>query len=223
MLCTANKLTELDVRNCPKLTELACSSNELSELDVSACPALSILYCEQNKLSSLDVSGAPALTDLYCYKNPLTVLNADNCPKLRSISCEMGSLTELNVSDCPVLKYLFCEENSLSVLDISECPSLINLVKNVEKVDKGTYFEYDDWSRWGTLKVDKTVQLITEKISITDIILSSDTFTYTGSAIKPKVVVKYQSTVLDPSTDYTLSYKNNTNAGTATVTVTGKG
>ena len=46
---------------------------------------------------------------------------------------------------------------------------------------------------------------------------------YTGSAIKPSVTVKNGSVVLVKNTDYTLSYKNNVNAGTATVTVTGKG
>ena len=32
-----------------------------------------------------------------------------------------------------------------------------------------------------------------------------------------------RSTTLKASTDYTVSYKNNTNAGKATVTITGKG
>ena len=47
--------------------------------------------------------------------------------------------------------------------------------------------------------------------------------TYTGKAITPKPTVKVGSTTLKLNTDYTLSYKNNVNAGTATVTVTGKG
>ena len=48
-------------------------------------------------------------------------------------------------------------------------------------------------------------------------------YAYTGSAIKPAPTVKVGSTTLKSGTDYTLSYKNNTNAGTATVTITGKG
>lgn len=47
--------------------------------------------------------------------------------------------------------------------------------------------------------------------------------TYTGSAIKPSVTVRQNGTALVLGRDYTLSYKNNTNPGTATVTVTGKG
>ena len=49
--------------------------------------------------------------------------------------------------------------------------------------------------------------------------------TYTGSAITPEVEVKdtARNTVLTKNTDYTISYKNNVNAGTATITITGKG
>lgn len=47
--------------------------------------------------------------------------------------------------------------------------------------------------------------------------------TYTGSQIKPVPYVKYNGRVLKKDTDYTLSYKSNTNAGTAYVVVTGKG
>ena len=47
--------------------------------------------------------------------------------------------------------------------------------------------------------------------------------TYTGKALTPKPTVRVGSTTLREGTDYTLSYKNNTIAGTASVIVTGKG
>ena len=46
---------------------------------------------------------------------------------------------------------------------------------------------------------------------------------YTGKAIKPSVTVKDGTKTLVKGTDYTISYKNNKNIGTATVTITGKG
>lgn len=47
---------------------------------------------------------------------------------------------------------------------------------------------------------------------------------YTGSPLTPALTVKNQSgTTLTPTTDYTVTYANNTNVGTATVTVTGAG
>ena len=46
---------------------------------------------------------------------------------------------------------------------------------------------------------------------------------YTGKALTPAPVVKLNDKVLVKGTDYTVSYKNNKNAGTATVTITGTG
>lgn len=46
---------------------------------------------------------------------------------------------------------------------------------------------------------------------------------YTGSAIKPGITVTYNGTKLTLNENYTVSYKNNTNIGKATVTITGKG
>ena len=64
-----------------------------------------------------------------------------------------------------------------------------------------------------------------EPISITNctINLSSSSYTYDGKAKTPSVMVKYGSKTLVKGTDYAVAYKNNVNAGTATVTVTGKG
>ena len=47
--------------------------------------------------------------------------------------------------------------------------------------------------------------------------------TYTGKGITPSVTVKYNGITLTNGTDYTVSYSNHINPGTATVTITGKG
>lgn len=47
--------------------------------------------------------------------------------------------------------------------------------------------------------------------------------TYTGSAITPSLTITYGGANLVQDTDYTVSYTNNINYGTATVTITGKG
>jgi len=46
---------------------------------------------------------------------------------------------------------------------------------------------------------------------------------YTGKAIKPNPTIKNGKVALKNGTDYTVSYKNNTKLGTATVTIKGKG
>ena len=51
--------------------------------------------------------------------------------------------------------------------------------------------------------------------------LETSTFSYDGTAKEPAVTVKDGQTVI-PASEYTVSYSNNTNAGTATVTITDK-
>lgn len=53
--------------------------------------------------------------------------------------------------------------------------------------------------------------------------LSASSYTYDGTAKKPGVTVKYGGTTLTEGTDYSVAYVNNTNVGTATVTVMGTG
>ncbi|MBR5578738.1 MAG: hypothetical protein IKW28_07065, partial [Lachnospiraceae bacterium] len=48
-------------------------------------------------------------------------------------------------------------------------------------------------------------------------------YTYTGKAIKPQVEIYEGTALLTEKKDYTLSYKNNKNAGNATIVVKGKG
>lgn len=73
------------------------------------------------------------------------------------------------------------------------------------------------------LSGSRTVTFPIEKadISSTDIAVKNATFT--GSAVKPSVTVKLGNVALKEGTHYTLSYKNNVNAGTAQVIVSGKG
>ena len=47
--------------------------------------------------------------------------------------------------------------------------------------------------------------------------------TYSGSAIKQNLTLRYAGKTLKENTDYTLTYKNNINPGTATVTIKGQG
>ena len=73
----------------------------------------------------------------------------------------------------------------------------------------------------GTLS--KAYTISKDAISSCTVTLSATSYTYSGSAKKPTVTVKDGTKTLVSGTDYTVAYSNNTKAGTATVTVTGKG
>jgi hypothetical protein len=66
-----------------------------------------------------------------------------------------------------------------------------------------------------------TVSAITTTLTVT---VAAGTYTYNGAEQKPAATVKAGETTLTPTTDYTLAYSANINAGTAaTVTATGTG
>ena len=82
---------------------------------------------------------------------------------------------------------------------------------NVSVVGKGNYS--------GTITKNFTISANSTTLSVT---LGTTSYTYDGTAKQPAVTVKSGNTTL-AATDYDVAYSNNTNAGTATVSVTGKG
>ncbi|MDD6069368.1 MAG: type I pullulanase [Clostridiales bacterium] len=83
-------------------------------------------------------------------------------------------------------------------------------------VDQGNgYVKY-------TCKVCPETQVTREDGSF-DVEIKAKQYVYDGKEKKPEVIATDGDTVLNENTDYTVIYQNNTNAGTATVIVTGKG
>ncbi len=90
---------------------------------------------------------------------------------------------------------------------------------------KATYTSTGTQTRTCT-KCNKTetktiAKLKATAISKCTIKLSKTSAAYTGKALKPSVTVKNGKTTLKAGTHYTVTYKNNTKIGKATVTITG--
>lgn len=83
----------------------------------------------------------------------------------------------------------------------------------------------DGWSYFGPNHLDKLRGIDGEPTSITGatITVSPTSYIYDGAAKRPSVTVRYGSATLVNGKQYAASYKNNVNAGTATVVVTGIG
>ena len=79
------------------------------------------------------------------------------------------------------------------------------------------------WSDNTTSPKSVSWKISAKSVSSLTVTLPSESYTYTGGEIKPEPTVKDGSTTLTKGTDYTVSYSNHTNVGTATVTITGKG
>ena len=77
----------------------------------------------------------------------------------------------------------------------------------------------------GNFKGEVKVQwsIVAANANLFNISLGTTEYIYDGTAKTPTVTVKDGEATLVENTDYTLAYTDNTNAGTATVTATGKG
>jgi len=85
----------------------------------------------------------------------------------------------------------------------------------------GSLYKSDEATRFYAVW-KKNQNSTTKPISITSAAVRTSVV-YTGALRKPAVTVKAGSTVLKNGTDYTLTYTDNRNVGTAKVTVKGKG
>lgn len=74
-----------------------------------------------------------------------------------------------------------------------------------------------------TGEVNKTYKIKAKSIAGLSATLYTASYIYNGSARKPEVTVKDGTKKLTDNVDYTITYSNNTNAGTGKVTITGKG
>ena len=84
------------------LDTLRCYNNKLTTLDVSNCPALSYLKCAWNKLTSLDVSNNTALSYLAFGRKQLTSLDVSNNTEVTLLNIsEMPTLIEVCVWTIP--------------------------------------------------------------------------------------------------------------------------
>ena len=74
----------------------------------------------------------------------------------------------------------------------------------------------------GTIENDFTIYPV--YLSSTVVTLSGNIYEFTGSEIKPTVTIvrEFDNTALKEGIDYSVTYSNNTEIGTATVTITGK-
>ncbi|MCB6992620.1 hypothetical protein LI177_03850, partial [bacterium 210820-DFI.6.37] len=83
------------------------------------------------------------------------------------------------------------------------------------------YYENEDALKGTTLEL--TENITENDLSVATVTLEKTSYDYTGSAIEPSVTVKYGDSTLTEGTDYTVSYEKNTDAGNASVVITGKG
>lgn len=98
---------------------------------------------------------------------------------------------------------------------VTNYQTLVNAELVLENLAMKKDFEEKD-------KANKT-ELEKVRFATADVTLSTSSYTYNGKARTPQVTVIVEGKTLVKDTDYTVTYKNNTNVGNASVIITGKG
>lgn len=145
-------------------------------------------------------SGLTVGSDLYCWPSGVNGDSAYRTMVIESTDESVISVPEVVITDS--------HQNHLKVLRNGITTLTIYPLYNVEK----------KWQRVVRVGSTGSVDFLPADVS-----LSQAAYEYSGSACTPSVEVSYHDTVLTKGTDYTVSYENNTEIGTASVVITGKG
>ena len=110
------------------------------------------------------------------------------------------------------------ENGNKRKVDVPQSLNDINITKGKKLIVS------EDTTKDGNFDTLIAEETFTTEIASKDIILNEiPDQIYTGRKIQPECFLKLGDDILIRNTDYTVDYSNNINAGTATVTITGKG
>ena len=206
----------------------ALSSLDVGSWDTGSVTEMSVLFRQCSALTSLDLSSwdTGSVTEMVNM-----FWGCESLQQLNISGFDTGSVTQMTniFSGCSALSSLTLGEN-FSFVSGTDCalPDVpndsdytgkwINQTAGLTKTSRELMADYNGATMNGTWVWQPRIDISGATISpIPD-------QTYTGEALTPAVTVTLpDGTVLVPDTDYTVAYGNNTNKGTATVTVTGNG
>ena len=226
MFSDCSNLTNLDVSgfktsNVKDMSYMFRGCNSLEKLDFSSFDTsnvidMSSMFDGCSSLKDLDLSNfdTSSVTDIWgMFKNCQNLTNLD-----------LSSFDTSNVEDYYYSLDIFNGCDLLSVLKTPKENSLsIELPVTMYDEAGNEYYELPILSKSITLTTDDSGSATIYNMSDCVVNLGTQSYTYDGKEKKPDVTVKHGITTLLQGTDYSVIYTNNTNAGTATVKVTGIG
>ena len=189
-------------------------SLDVSRFDTSQVTSMGLMFQNCGSLQSLDVSGFDTskvtyMSYMFFRCSSLLSLNVSGFDTSRVTSTSMNTM----FAGCTNLKKLavFANVNFDIALQADTDCNWYDSSGNICTAVKQGVNTPVTYIRRKTLKASNTVILDIKAVS------------YTGSEIKPAITVSCGEEKLKAGTDYTVSYQNHVKAGTATLTINGKG
>ena len=214
----------------------------LKDLDVSSFDTLNVtsmngMFCGCSNLQILDVDGFETsnVSDMAfmfsgCYSLQtldLSRFDTSNVKNMSSMFSSCINLKNLDLSGCDFTS-LENASNLFRACKIDTISAPINVQKAIDLpytyVDaSGTEYNILPEGLSESIRLTKKSSVSPAPVSIANAIVTGIiNKIYTGTAQTQNLIVQLGDKTLTSGNDYTLSYSNNTNAGTATVTITGK-
>ena len=192
--------------DCRNLTNLDLSSFNTSNVTLMYC-----MFEGCSSLTNLDLSGFET-------SNAISMWNMfEGCSSLTNLD-----LSSFDTSNVSYMEDMFSGCSSLQLLKTPKQNTTNVALPCIMYDETGNAYE-ELPSSSESIVLTRNKPIVKPDISDSEITLSATSYTYDGKAKEPTVTVKNGDAVLTFETDYTVSYADNTNAGTATVKVTGTG
>ena len=229
---------------CEKLTALTISGMDTSKVTDMSYMFGSCTSLPELNLKGFNTSGVTNMRSMFDGCASLTELDLSGfttsaLENMRSMFRYCSALTKLNLESFDASAVVHASKM------FTGCRSLATIYapKGFTKtVSLPAVYEGSDGGLYGTLPRDLTQSIVllyardfkpgesgdpepdsSVEDAAAEILLSATEYTYSGAPCEPEVRVIYDGTELRSGTDYTVSYRDNTNAGEAAVTISGRG
>lgn len=247
LYCTQNQLKTIDTSKNPALKWFECSDNPIISLDLSKNKAmLTDLVCMNASLTSLDAGQNEVLASVQL-DNQVFKASAGDWQPESTVKGQKAALTQTGAANGSVRgadagrivlrldKYGKFDPNRVTKLSSGKVVANGIMWESKGSIPEKVTYEYDVSNthklvgktmpvtiQLGTVAPDNVISQ-QKLISSCSAIVSPSSTVYNGKEQKPGVMVKDGNKILKLGTDYTISYHNNKNAGTASMTIAGKG
>ena len=221
---TSVDLSDLDTSSVTRMDDLFLNCSSLTSVDLSDLDTSSVTYmgfmfwgCESIKsldLSSFDTSSVTWMSYMFEGCSSLATIYVSDLWSTASLLSGAGMFTDCTslVGGNGTTYSSDCVDDTYARIDTASTPGYF------------TYKAYGASSSSGSSSSGSSgSSTSTASISGAKVKLSKTSYVYNGKARKPGVTVTLDGATLTKGTDYTVSYSNNKNAGTAKVTVKGTG